>query len=174
MWAKIDTERFWVIVVMCLTTVTALRFKFRCHALIQKVQIASASKRFGQDESKFQPEYNFRATPDPDTRAALSTFVSPGAELNTLLESMPTAEKYNLLIQSYAGSVLDEGARNSSLMQKIESLFMEMIEQSIEPTMKSSELMLTASASFRNNEQFGRSLQFIKAGQLSSKGLCTL
>ena len=88
---------------------------------------------------------------------------SKASELTSMLESMPTSEKYSLLIQSYANKILSDPNRNATLLSTMESLYIEMIAGGSRPTDKSSELLITASSSFCNSAKLGRALQLTRA-----------
>lgn len=88
---------------------------------------------------------------------------SKASELTSMLESMPTSEKYSLLIQSYANKLLSDPNRDATLLSTMESLYIEMIAGGSRPTDKSSELLITASSSFCNSAKLGRALQLTRA-----------
>jgi hypothetical protein len=87
------------------------------------------------------------------------------AKLNTLLESMPVAEKYALLLQSYASNILDSTNRTVAALDTMESLFAEMLSKSISPSEKSSKLLIDAASTFCSSMKLGKSLQLAKAGK---------
>lgn len=105
------------------------------------------------------------ASRDVSSSTITKTFTS-GPELDSLLQNMAPSEKYALLIQSYATSILESSSKNATTIKMMESLFAEMVLKSIEPPQKASESMLTAAASFRSSLQLGRSVQLAKAGAL--------
>lgn len=56
------------------------------------------------------------------------------AALNILLENMPIAEKYSLLLQSYANNILDNTNRTMESLNTMQYLFTEMLSKSILPS----------------------------------------
>ena len=62
------------------------------------------------------------------------------ASLNILLENMPIAEKYSLLLQSYATNIIDNSNRTTAALETMDLLFTEMLSKSIAPSQKSSKL----------------------------------
>lgn len=93
------------------------------------------------------------------------------ASLNSLLENMPIAEKYSLLLQSYATNIIDNSNRTAAALDTMDLLFTEMLSKSIAPSEKSSKLLIDASSTFCSSIKLGKSLQLAKAGkfQKSSK-----
>ena len=92
--------------------------------------------------------------------------LKPDAALNILLENMPTAEKYSLLLQSYASNIIDSTNRTVAALDTMESLFTEMLSKSIAPSEKSSKLLIDASSTFCSSIKLGKSLQLAKAGEI--------
>lgn len=119
------------------------------------------------------PHINFRAelhfSPPVDSSSdtltiAIEKLPVPDAALNVLLENMPIAEKYSLLLQSYAANIIDDSNRTLAALDTMDSLFAEMISKSIAPTEKSSKLLIDASSTFCSSIKLGKSLQLAKAG----------
>ena len=87
------------------------------------------------------------------------------AQLRTLLESMPLTDKYSLLLQSYAGSIMDRSASDTATVLKtMESLYTEMLCLSIKPGEASARSMLNAASAFCNSEKLAEVMQVVKAG----------
>lgn len=101
---------------------------------------------------------------------------------------MPTNEKYNILLQSYATKIMSQqtstseiaNRNNQTLMNTMENLYIEMMQKSIKIERKTAQYMIDASSAFADTVKIGRSLQLIKAtgtikafgvaiGQLSDK-----
>jgi hypothetical protein len=80
-----------------------------------------------------------------------------------MLDSMPMSEKYALLIQSYAGKVLEGQQRDGAALTTIESLYVEMLAGGNRPTEKTSQLYLDAASAFCSSATLGRALQLGKA-----------
>ena len=96
----------------------------------------------------------------------LST-IETESELNTLIKKMPTNEKYSLLLQSYGRKILDtknKDESSSNLLDKMEFLYLEMIQQSIKPEEKSIMNIIDASASFCNVDRISRTIKILKTG----------
>ena len=89
----------------------------------------------------------------------------PDASLNILLENMPIAEKYSLLLQSYATNIIDNSNRTTAALETMDLLFTEMLSKSIAPSEKSSKLLIDASSTFCSSIKLGKSLQLAKAGK---------
>lgn len=87
------------------------------------------------------------------------------AQLKTLMEKMPLEEKYSLLLQSYASSVMERSAEDSGkVLKTMESLYTEMLRLSIKPSESSARSMLNAAATFCSSETLAEVMQLIKAG----------
>jgi len=90
-------------------------------------------------------------------------------ELKTLMDSMPLAEKYTLLLQSYSTSILErrlQADKRIDLFQNMESLYNEMIQQSIAPEPMAAQAMIDASSKFGNVAVMSKAARLIRAGQL--------
>ena len=90
-------------------------------------------------------------------------------ELDILIKSMPVNEKYSILIQSYTRKILENKKGDddiSDLLEKMKYLYMEMVEKSIKPEIKSSINLIDASASFCNLGKVSSSLELIKFGTI--------
>lgn len=98
--------------------------------------------------------------------SAIQNLPVQDAALNILLENMPVAEKYSLLLQSYATNIIDSTNRTVAALDTMESLFTEMLSKSIAPSEKSSKLLIDASSTFCSSIKLGKSLQLAKAGEL--------
>ena len=94
------------------------------------------------------------------------------ASLNVLLENMPLAEKYSVLLQSYATDIIDNSNRTIAALDTMDSLFTEMLSKSIAPSEKASKLMIDASSTFCSSIKLGKSLQLAKAGDFDLKQSC--
>jgi hypothetical protein len=86
------------------------------------------------------------------------------ASLNVLLENMPLAEKYAVLLQSYATDIIDNTNRTIAALDTMDLLFTEMLSKSIAPSEKASKLLIDASSTFCSSIKLGKSLQLAKAG----------
>jgi hypothetical protein len=92
-------------------------------------------------------------------------------ELKTLMDSMPLAEKYTLLLQSYSTSILErrlQADKRIDLFQNMESLYNEMIQQSIAPEPMAAQAMIDASSKFGNVAVMSKAARLIRAGQLTA------
>jgi hypothetical protein len=105
-------------------------------------------------------------TVESDTKANKLAKASTDAALNTILENMPQAEKYALLLQSYASGILENTNRSPEALKTMESLYMEMLGKSISPSEKSSKLLVDASSAFCSSIKLGKALQLAKAGRI--------
>jgi len=88
-------------------------------------------------------------------------------ELKTLMDSMPLAEKYTLLLQSYSTSILErrlQADKRIDLFQNMESLYNEMIQQSIAPEPMAAQAMIDASSKFGNVAVMSKAARLIRAG----------
>ncbi len=85
-------------------------------------------------------------------------------ELNALIEKMPNNEKYSLLLQSYSNIILESKIKDKNILTKMESLFDEMVSESIEPDKKSCTKLFDAAAAFCSVETLGKTLRSLKAG----------
>jgi hypothetical protein len=104
-------------------------------------------------------------------------------ELNTRLDTMPVAEKYTLLIDSYTKDILNaksndfKDSKNNKifskiqLMESIEALYAEMAQQpavfKTDALTKATASLLTSASFFFNTVQLGQALQLAKAGEVS-------
>jgi hypothetical protein len=89
----------------------------------------------------------------------------PDSELNKILDSLPTDEKYSLLLQSYANKILDQKNLDLELISKMESLYYEMLQKCIQPDVKGSQLLIDASSSFCNIDIVTKTIRLVKAGK---------
>lgn len=93
-------------------------------------------------------------------------------ELKTLMDSMPLKEKYTLLLQSYSNSILErrlQADKRIDLLQNMESLYNEMIQQSIAPEPMAAQAMIDASSKFGNAAVMSKAARLIRAGKVSSQ-----
>jgi hypothetical protein len=98
-------------------------------------------------------------------------------ELKTLMDSMPLAEKYTLLLQSYSTSILErrlQADKRIDLFQNMESLYNEMIQQSIAPEPMAAQAMIDASSKFGNVAVMSKAARLIRAGQLTAVSTTTM
>ena len=110
-------------------------------------------------------------TPTPSNNSDAFSITRPNAPTNVgplltqLVESMPAAEKYTFLIQSYATTIKDNVlTKNNTLMDMIENLCSEMITKSLPPNKRTIRYMIDAAASFSSSARLGKTLQLGKAG----------
>jgi len=83
------------------------------------------------------------------------------------MDSMPLAEKYTLLLQSYSTSILErrlQADKRIDLFQNMESLYNEMIQQSIAPEPMAAQAMIDASSKFGNVAVMSKAARLIRAG----------
>jgi len=97
---------------------------------------------------------------------SISKSIKFDKELNVLLETMPEVEKYTILMQSYATQIMETNERNSTNLKMMNILFGEMLQNSIVPSSKSTQVLIDAASVFRNSESLGRALQLAKAGDV--------
>lgn len=114
---------------------------------------------------------NTAIIPTPSNNSEAFSITRPNAPTNVgplltqLVESMPAAEKYTFLIQSYATTIKDSAStRNNTLMDMIENLCSEMITKSLPPNKRTIRYMIDAAASFSSSARLGKTLQLGKAG----------
>lgn len=93
-----------------------------------------------------------------------SPSIAQSAEVNEILQNMPTADKYSLLLQSYGSKLMEENYQDDGMMRKMESLFFEMIASKISPEERSARYFLDAAASFCSVERVTQALKLLKAG----------
>ena len=110
-------------------------------------------------------------TPTPSNNSDAFSITRPNAPTNVgplltqLVESMPAAEKYTFLIQSYATTIKDNVlTKNNTLMDMIENLCSEMITKSLPPNKRTIRYMIDAAARFSSSARLGKTLQLGKAG----------
>ena len=111
-----------------------------------------------------------KVTSNSPNQQNLSPYVNT-QELNSRLDTMPIAEKYTLLIESYTKDILISKKyeiNKEQLMESIESLYTEMAQQ---PSVFKSEFLdkatsslLTSASFFFNTIQLGQAIQLAKAG----------
>lgn len=92
-------------------------------------------------------------------------------EVDVLLEKMPLSDKYSLLLQSYGSRLLDTGSRDNALMEKMDTLLLEMMKKSLSPDDKSIEYFISAAASFCNVQRISQTIKLLKRG--NNSGLLT-
>ena len=125
------------------------------------VNHAHSRPRFLNSELLFTPSKD--GVDDPvDTKIEMLQVAD--ASLNVLLENMPLAEKYAVLLQSYATDIIDNTNRTIAALDTMDSLFTEMLSKSIAPSEKAYKLMIDASSTFCSSIKLGKSLQLAKAG----------
>ena len=96
------------------------------------------------------------------------------SELGAMLDKLPTADKYALMIQSYATGILERTNRDAGAMDAIESLYLEMLAESVRPTEQTSQSLIDSAASFCNSAKLGRALQLGRAsGSIRAFGAAT-
>lgn len=111
----------------------------------------------------------------PSSTSSLSSTIASivnTTEVDKIISNLPIGDKYALLIQSYAGKILESASSNSAsekvdrdLLKKIEVLYSEMILRSITPEKKSIQNIIDASSTFCNVETFSKSLKLLKKGK---------
>ncbi len=108
----------------------------------------------------------------PSLFSSISSIIDT-SEVDKIISSLPIADKYALLIQSYAGKILESSANTADgekndrdLLKKIELLYSEMILRSISPEKKSIQYIIDSSSSFGNVELFSKTLKLLKKGKL--------
>ena len=86
--------------------------------------------------------------------------------LTSMLESLPDAEKYGLLIQSISSQIIEDGSRkkNSSDFMQMEDLYSEMIGKAITPSERSSQQLINAACTFYDCNIIGKALSLVKRG----------
>ena len=110
--------------------------------------------------------------PDKPSRSSLGNPVDASSELNKVMSSLNEAQKYELVLQSYGTSILEESYRNQSSLNSMNTLFQEMIEKRVNPSRRSASILINAVASFRSCEQLGESMRLLVAsGRLKVFGL---
>lgn len=129
----------------------------------QKRVIVSNARSYGvSSELQFSPPKDASNTV---TESTIEKLQGPDIALNVLLDNMPIAEKYSLLLQSYASNIIDNSNRTIAALDTMDSLFTEMLSKSIAPSEKSSKLLIDASSTFCSSIKLGKSLQLAKAGK---------
>ena len=130
-------------------------------AFQSRMKIANARSRGVLSELQFSPPKDVSNTV---TESMIEKLQGPDVSLNVLLDNMPVAEKYSLLLQSYASNIIDNSNRTIAALDTMDSLFTEMLSKSIAPSEKSSKLLIDASSTFCSSIKLGKSLQLAKAG----------
>ena len=134
------------------------------NAFFNGIEYTATRRAFAQTNLHFSPPVDATTSADILT-VAIEKLPVPDASLNVLLENMPVAEKYSLLLQSYASNIIDNSNRTIAALDIMDSLFTEMLSKSIAPSEKSSKLLIDASSTFCSSIKLGKSLQLVKAGK---------
>lgn len=119
--------------------------------------------------TNIQPVQTSNQKQQETSLSSINALESSTPELNALLNNMPLADKYSILIESYAKDLSQSFPKKSENFALIESLYSEMIEKSIAPTEKATFSFLNAASLFCNPAQLGQSIQLIKSGTYSYK-----
>ena len=87
-------------------------------------------------------------------------------ELNAIIESLPTEEKYSFLIQAYSTKIIEssENERNETLLDDLNNLYSEMIKLDLKPTEKSTQSLIDATASYCDCNKLAYSLRQASEG----------
>lgn len=126
---------------------------------------SASSKGLALTPQRQQEQKETGLSKSEDDEELLSLSRGGTAQLKTLMEKMPLEEKYSLLLQSYASSVMERSADDSAkVLKTMESLYTEMLCLSIKPGEKSARSMLNAAATFCNSEKLAEVMQLVKAG----------
>lgn len=133
-------------------------------AFQRRLNILNARSYGVSSELQFSPPKDVSNTV---TESMIEKLQGPDIALNVLLDNMPIAEKYSLLLQSYASNIIDNSNRTIAALDTMDSLFTEMLSKSIAPSEKSSKLLIDASSTFCSSIKLGKSLQLAKAGKTS-------
>ena len=80
-----------------------------------------------------------------------------------MMGSLNDAQKYELVLQSYGTSLLEEGGKNNSALNSMNTLFREMVEKRVNPSRRSASILVNAVSSFRSCEQLGESMRLLVA-----------
>jgi hypothetical protein len=140
------------------------------HPVALKSSMAVMEKANKKSDIIFAANGNKNDDDDEEELSSLSRGRGEGGttnQLKTLMEKMPLDEKYALLLQSYAGSIMDRGAAADSadkVFKSMESLYTEMLCLSIRPSEGCARSMLNAGATFLSSEKLAEVLQLVKAG----------
>lgn len=91
-------------------------------------------------------------------------------ELNAIIESLPTEEKYSFLIQAYSTKIIEstESERNETLLADLNNLYNEMIRLELKPTEKTTQSLIDATASYCDCNKLAYSLRQASEGNQST------
>jgi hypothetical protein len=87
-------------------------------------------------------------------------------ELSSMLQSLPEADKYNLLIQSISTTVIGDksGAeKNTTEFDRIALLYKEMVQRSIRPTARTSQQVINVACTYYDCDIIGKALQLVRS-----------
>ena len=153
------------------------------HALVAAVVLYGSSASSSSSSSSYGCRGSFRCSalrmskgdglnlPSSISNSLQTLSQRTDNELKTLMDSMPLAEKYTLLLQSYSTSILErrlQADKRIDLFQNMESLYNEMIQQSIAPEPMAAQAMIDASSKFGNVAVMSKAARLIRAGQLTA------
>ena len=150
------------VVMISRISLLVLTFATMCLAFQRKAMFPLVTAKHMRFVLRFSPPKD-AAEVQPEGK--LEKLQVADASLNVLLENMPIAEKYSLLLQSYATNIIDNSNRTTAALDTMDLLFTEMLSKSIAPSEKSSKLLIDASSTFCSSIKLGKSLQLAKAGK---------
>ena len=103
----------------------------------------------------------------------LAMEVNSDSELNALLETMPTKEKYSLLLQSYKTKIVQgrSGGDVGFNMDKMKSLYYEMLQKSVKADQQGSSCLIDSAASLLNVQFMSNAIRLVRLnGELKAFG----
>jgi hypothetical protein len=130
------------------------------------IRMASSGAGPGSGPATSSGSPSIRQAGSTNGDAQLMT-ANPTNQLTSLLENMPLAEKYSLLLKSYASNIIDNSNRNATTLSTMESLFNEMVQKAIVPDIAASQSLIDAASTFCSSAKMGGVLQLSKAGDFA-------
>jgi hypothetical protein len=88
------------------------------------------------------------------------------ADIDDLIQEMPIAEKYTLLLQSYTNQIL-ENSKDMALWNKLQDVCTSMLQKNILPTDKSVQNVLDAASAYCRIDIMSQALNILRKGVLA-------
>jgi ATP-dependent protease HslVU (ClpYQ) ATPase subunit len=152
-----------------MATLAVVALFFVLAATVQQVDGLRSATQSSSHAQRLQQIHMANDQLDTAT-TALST--SSDSELSSLIEQMPTAEKYALLLQSYKNRVFGGQGNKVEIVDKMGRLYYEMVQKAIKPEEEASEALLDAAAAARNVVFMSNAVRLIRLhGDLRAYGV---
>ena len=119
--------------------------------------------RFSLTKLALVPENKPSRSASRPIDSPLAEPIDASSELNRVMGSLNEAQKYELVLQSYGTSLLEEGGRNNSALNSMNTLVREMVEKRVNPSRRSASILINAVSSFKSCEQLGESMRLLVA-----------